>query len=158
MTIEQALTLLAQKPPRIGAMTAGLVRAQLHTALSAGEWSANDALAHLRSCADVWGRCIAEIIARDKPTLRAIDPRTWIKQTDYLDQEFLPSLGAFATQRTDLLAVLEALTPEDWSRSATLTGAGKPLQRTVVSYTQRMARHEWPHVKQIQRIVSTLRG
>ena len=99
----------------------------------------------------------AAILAEDHPTLRAVNPTTWIKQTDYPEQEFRASFRAFSTQRADLLAVLEPLTPEDLARSATLTGAGKPLERTVFFYAQWLARHERPHIKQIQRIVTTLR-
>src|SRR5438552_15942070 len=132
LTIEQILTLLAEAPPRIAALTAGLSPAQLHTAPNPGEWSANDVLAHLRSCADVWGNCIAAILAEDTPTIRAVNPTTWIKQTDYPELEFRPSLQAFVTQRANLLAVLEPLPPEDWLRGATVTGAGKVLERTVL--------------------------
>ena len=155
-TIEQVLTLLAATPPRIAALTAGLLPAQLHTSPNRDQWPANGVLAHLRACADVWGSCIELIIAQDTPTIRAVNPRTWIKSTDYLEQEFQPSLHAFATQRTDLLAVLEPLAPEDWSRVAIVTGAGKVLERTVLFYAQWLARHERPHVKQIERIVNTM--
>ncbi len=96
LTIEQVLTLLTQTPPRITALTAGLVPAQLHAPPSPDEWSANDVLAHLRACADVWGNCIEAMIAQDTPTLRAVNPQAWIKKTDYLEQEFQPSLRAFA--------------------------------------------------------------
>ena len=157
LIIEQILTLLAEAPLRIAALTAGLAPAQLRTAPSPEAWSANDVLAHLRSCADVWGNCIATMIAEDGPTLRAVNPRTWIKQTDYPELEFRPSLRAFTTQRADLLAVLKPLPHEGWSRAATVTGAGKPLVRTVHTYAQWMARHERPHVKQIERIVNTMR-
>jgi hypothetical protein len=155
LPIEQVLTLLAQAPPRIAALTAALAPAQLRTAPGPGEWSANDVLAHLRSCADVWGNCIAVMLTEDTPTLRAVNPPTWIKKTNYLELEFQPSLRSFTTQRADLLAVLEPLPPEAWSRAATVTGAGRPLDRTVLSYAQRLARHERPHIKQIQRIVNT---
>jgi hypothetical protein len=157
LTIEEVLTLLAKTPPRLAALTAGLAPDQLHATPNPGEWSANDVLAHLRSCADVWGDCIAAIISEDTPTLRAVDPRTWIKKTDYREQEFRPSLQAFATQRADLLAVLEPLAPEVWSRAATVTGAGKPLVRTVYTYAQWLANHERPHIKQIERIANTMR-
>lgn len=156
LTIEQVLTLLAATPPRIAALTAGLAPAQLHTTTHHDAWSAIDVLAHLRACADVWGNCIAAIIAEERPTLRAVNPRTWIKQTDYLELEFRPSLRAFATQRADLLAVLEPLPPEGWSRAATVTGAGKVLERTVLFYARWLAGHERPHVKQIERIVNTM--
>jgi hypothetical protein len=137
-------------------LTANLAPAQLLSAPSDDEWSANDVLAHIRACADVWGGCIAAIIAEERPTLRAVNPRTWITRTDYLEQDFRPSLRAFAQQRADLLAVLEPLPPEGWSRAATVTGAGKVLERTVLFYVRWLAGHEQPHVKQIARIVATM--
>ena len=157
LTVEQILTLLAEAPPRIAALTAGLSPAQLHTAPNPGEWSANDVLAHLRACADVWGNCIMAMIAEDTPTLRAVNPRTWIKKTDYLERAFRPSLRSFATQRADLLSVLEPLPHEGWSRAATVTGAGKVLERTVLFYAQWLARHERQHVKQVEHIVNMMR-
>jgi hypothetical protein len=156
LTVEQILTLLAQTPPRIAALTAGLAPAQLQIAPAPDQWSANEVLAHLRACADMWGNCIVEIITHDHPTLRAINPRTWINKTDYREQPFQPSLHAFATQRADLLAVLEPLAPEGWSRTTTVTGAGKVFERTVLFYAQWLAEHERPHVKQLERIANTL--
>ena len=156
LTIEQVLKLLAETPPRIAALTAGLAPAQLRGTLNRDEWSANDVLAHLRACADVWGNCVVAMIAEDRPTLRAVNPRTWIKRTDYPELEFRPSLRSFATQRADLLAVLEPLPHEGWSRAATVTGAGKVLERTVRIYAQWLARHERQHVKQVERMVNSL--
>ncbi len=156
LTTEQVLTLLAETPPRLAALTTGLAPAQLHTTPNYDGWSANDVLAHLRACADVWGNCIVAMIAQDTPTLRAVNPRTWIKKTDYLELEFRPSLRSFAMRRADLLAVLEPLPIDAWSRAATVTGAGKILERTVLFYAQWLARHERQHVKQVERIVNTM--
>lgn len=155
-TREWVLMLLAETPPRIATLATGLAPTHLRAAPSPDAWSANDVLAHLRACADVWGNAIAAIIAEDRPTLRAVNPKTWIKQTDYRDLAFRPSMLAFATQRADLLAVLEPLPEEGWSRAATVTGAGTPLERTVLSYAQRLARHERSHLKQIAGIVASL--
>jgi len=157
LTIEQALSLLAETPKRIAAVTAGLAPAQLRTAPGPDEWSANDVLAHLRACADVRGNPILTIVAEDRPTLRAVNPVTWIKKTNYLELEFRPSLRSFSRQRADLLAVLETLPREGWSRAATVTGAGKALERTVLFYAQWVARHERTHVKHVERIVNTMR-
>jgi hypothetical protein len=156
LTPEQMLTLLVATPPRLAALTADLAPVQLRTAPNAGEWSANDVLAHLRACADIWGTCIATILTEDRPTIRAINPRTWIAQTDYRDQDFPSSLHAFATQRGELLAVLNSLPADAWSRAATVTGAGRPLERTVLFYARWLAQHEQPHVKQIARLVATI--
>ena len=154
LTEEQVLALLRETPRRIAALTAGLEPARLRARPTPEEWSANEVLAHVRACADVWGGCMATMIAEDAPTLRAVNPLTWIKKTDYLELEFQPSLRAFAAQRAGLLAVLEPLPKEAWSRTATVTGAGKVLQRTVLFYGRWLAGHERPHVKQIAHIVS----
>ena len=156
--LDQVLALLAAAPERIATLSVGMSPAQLRTAPGPDEWSANDVLAHLRACADVWGACIATILAEDHPTIRAIDPRTWMRQTNYLDLEFPPSLREYTTQRTELLAVLEHLPPDAWTRAATLTGAGRPIERTLQSFAERMARHERPHIKQIERVIQALSG
>ena len=100
------------------------------------------------------GDCIATILAEDRPTIRAVNPRTWIKKTDYPNLEFRPSLRAFSRQRAKLLAVLKPLPPKAWARSATVTGAGKPLQRTVLPYARWLTNHERSHVKHIARLVT----
>jgi hypothetical protein len=156
LTAEQVLTLLVETPLRITALTTDLAPIQLHTAPDQDGWSVRDVLAHLRACADVWGNCIVAMIAEDMPTLRAVNPRTWIKKTDYLELEFQPSLRSFTTQRADLLAVLEPLPIDAWSRAARVSGAGKVLERTVLFYGQWLARHERQHVKQLARIVNTM--
>ena len=154
--VEQVLTLLEETPTRIAAATRGLTEAQLHRAPERGQWSANEVLAHLRACADVRGEPTRTILAEDHPTFRAVNPLTWLKETDYLDLRFRPSLRAFTEQRVDLLAFLKPLPREGWSRAATVTGAGAALERTVLFYAEWVARHERPHVRQVERLVTRL--
>jgi len=153
----QVLTLLAENARRLDAIASDASPAQLQTKPAVDGWSANDVLAHMRSCADVWGGCIAAIMAQDRPTLRAVNPRTWIKGTKYPDLEFRESLRAFLSQRADLRAVLDQLPPDGWSREATVTGAGRVLVRSVHFYAQWLARHERTHIKQVERIVNATR-
>ena len=156
-TIEQLQTMLADAPARLAELTEGLGQAQLLVPPEPGEWSARDVLAHLRACSDMWGKYIAVILSEDRPTFKAVNPRTWIKKTDYLEQEFHPSQQAYIAQRADLLAVLKPLAPEAWSRMATVMTAGRPRERTVYTYAQWLANHEQQHIKQIERIVNTMR-
>ena len=111
-TIEQLLTMLAETPPRLADLTAGLSPAQLLAPLEPGEWSARDVLAHLRACSDMWGKYIVVILSQDRPTFKAVNPTTWIKQTNYRQLEFQASLHAFTAQRAELLVVLKPLAPE----------------------------------------------
>jgi hypothetical protein len=157
LTIEKILARLADHPRAIGELTAGLAIVQLHAAPAPGEWSANEVLAHLRSCSDMWGGTIARILAQDTPSIRAISPRTWIKKTDYLKQEFTSSFQIYARQRVDLLTMLESLAPEGWSRKAIVKGVGKEIERTVQDYAERLAIHERSHVTQIARIAGSMR-
>lgn len=156
LTVEQVLILLAETPTRLAALTVDLSSEALQLRPTPDEWSANEVLAHLRACADVWGNYTITILTEDQPTLRAVSPRTWIKKTNYPELEFRPSLAAFTTQRTALLAVLEPLPLDAWSRSATVKAAGKVREQTVLSYTERLVSHEQPHIKQIADIVNTI--
>jgi hypothetical protein len=155
LAIDKILTILKETPPRLAKLTGGLVPAQLQTAHTVGEWSVHEVLAHLRACCDVWGDYyIMTILAEDHPTIKARNPRTWIKDTNYLEQEFQSSLRAFTKQRRKLLAILEPLPTKDWARTNTLTGAGKPLQQTLLSHADGLARHERAHLKQIERTIN----
>jgi hypothetical protein len=154
LTIDQVLSHLAEQPKEIAALTAGVPRARLHRPPRRGEWSLNDVLAHLRSCSDMWGTYMATIITEDRPTIRAMNPRTWIKSTNYPELEYAPSLRAFTKQRAELLALLRPLPKGHWSRSATVTGAGRPRELTVLDYARRLAIHERSHVRHIARLVN----
>jgi DinB superfamily len=158
LTIEQVFAILPETPRRLAAAAEGLAPAQLRAAPAVGEWSMVELLAHLRSCADVWGDCIATMLVEDGPTIRAVNPQAYVAGTDYPDLEFRPSLAAFIRQRDELLGVLEPLGPAEWERTATVTGAGAPLRRTVWFYAEWLARHERTHSRQIDATAAAVRA
>lgn len=151
--IEKALELLVATPRRLELMSKGLDHVKLHFRSAEEPWSANDILAHLRACADVWGKSMIAMIAQDHPTLRYISPRTWMRKKDYPEQEFRVSLAAFTKQRNELLGMLKSLKTEDWSRGATFTATTKGREQTVLSYAQRMAEHEDEHCIQLEALL-----
>lgn len=147
------LELLATTPPRIALLSQNAASSNLYFRPNPNTWSGNDVLAHLRACADVWGKSISEMIIKDVPQLRYISPRSWIRKTDYLKQNFQESLRAFTSQRSELLLILKDLEIKDWSRSATFTGTTKGREQTVFSYSCRMAEHEDKHCVQIEKVL-----
>ncbi|HQY30200.1 MAG TPA: DinB family protein [Thermomicrobiales bacterium] len=151
LDVDDLLDLLNGAPGRIADLAAGCTPDQLRCRPAPDDWSANDVLAHLRACADVWGGRMELIVAEDHPTIRAINPTTWILQTDYPDLAFAESLAAFTSQRKTLLPFLRSLTPAQWERTCRLVGAGAPLEHSVHGYADALARHERTHIKQIQR-------
>ena len=156
--IEKVLKILTATPHRIKSSTKGLNKIRLHFNSDEEPWSVNDILAHLRASADVWGKSIAAMIVQDHPTLRYMSPRTWIRKKDYPQQEFQISVAAFTKQRGELLKLLKSLSTKDWSRGATFTATAKGREQTVLSYAQRMARHEDEHCIQIQELLQETRN
>jgi hypothetical protein len=155
LPIDQAtvLRLLTATPRRIAKASYGLNDERLRCKPAPDAWSANEVLAHLRACSDVWGRSIIAILTQNRPTLRYVSPRTWIRKTNYTDLTFDASFQAYVDQRKDLLKVLRALPQKDWLRGASVKAAAKFREETILSYAQRMAQHEAGHCDQVERIL-----
>lgn len=152
--IESVLKLLAASPRRIAAASQGLTRSRLQARTAAEPWSANDIVAHLRACAEVWGKTIQIMLTQDHPTLRYVSPRSWMKKSGYMEWEFQASLQAFTEQRQALLKTLKALPRSDWSRGATFTGtSARQREQTILTYAQRMVNHEQPHCEQLEALL-----
>lgn len=117
------------------------------------EWSPNEILAHLRACQDVWGGIrVVRMLEEDHPTIRAVNPNTWLAQTDYRTLPFLQSLATFTEQRKQFVARIAHITAEQWVRTGNFTGGGKPRQYSVHTEADALARHERSHLKQIERL------
>ncbi len=147
--IEMCLRLLEMTPRRIKASTHNVDETRLQFKADSKTWSANEILAHLRSCADVWGDSINDILAKENPKISYRHPRQWIKKTNYLELPFHESFQAFAVQRKKLLKVLKSLAFDDWSRAAIIQGK----EHTVFTQARRMALHEDIHCGEIEELL-----
>jgi len=144
------LHLLAETPRRIAKASKGFEDACLQLKTDNNPWSVNDILAHLRSCADVWGDSIEKMLAENDPTVPYRHPRQLIKKTNYPNLAFQESYTVFAAQRKKLLKVLDNLAFEDWLRVALIKGR----EHTVFTQVCRMAKHENVHCEQIESLLS----
>jgi uncharacterized damage-inducible protein DinB len=115
--IRAVLTALSEMPDEIARIARGCSDRQLHRKPEAQAWSAQEIVAHLRACAEVWGRSIERMLAEDHPTIRYVSPRGWIKKTDYLQERFQDSLKAFSDRRVRLVAILSEVEVVDCDRS-----------------------------------------
>lgn len=159
LSVDEIMDILPETPGRIAVLTKGLTRTQIHASPEPDAWSINDVLAHLRACHDVLGGNVLRILAEDHPTWKGVNPRAWIRQTDYPEWEFTPAFRAFRKQRSDLLAVLEPLPANGWERTATVTGMlSETYERSARYYASWMAGHERAHWKHIGRIVAEVRA
>lgn len=147
--IAEIVAALKENPLRLRKATSRVTNADLQVRASKPSWSANDILAHLRACADVWGETIERMLADELPKLPDIHPRKWITQTDYLELEFHSSFSVYASQREKLLKILMKLPFEDWSRGAMIGGR----IHTVFTQARRIAKHEAQHCEQIEELL-----
>src|SRR3954452_20082934 len=93
------LEMLVESPSRIETSTAGLSNAELASRPEENEWSPLEILAHLRACADVWGDTrTVRMLEEEEPTIQAVNPMKWIRETDYDATPFGDSFAAFREQ------------------------------------------------------------
>ena len=151
---QTVLVVLSETPKQIARIARGRSHQQLHRKPEANAWSAQEIVAHLRACADVWGGSIDRMLAEDHPTIRYVSPRSWIRKTDYLQQNFRDSLRAFSHRRATFVETLSRLDAMGWSRRATFTATTLGREATVLSYATRIADHEVRHLGQLHRTVT----
>ena len=147
--IEKYVQILSETPLRISQAATGLDEAHLQFKADKNSWSANDILAHLRSCTDLWAHSMYAMLAENEPVFSDINERKWAKVTRYAELPFGESFQVFSLQRENLLRVLTALPFESWERSAIIFGR----RHTIFTQTRRMAKHEDEHCEQIQSLL-----
>ena len=149
--IEKYLRMISETPHRILGSATGPEEAHLQSKSDEKPWSANDILAHLRSCADLWTHSIYAMLAENGPVFSDIDERKWAKVTRYAELPFKESFQAFSLQRENLLRVLRALPFESWERSAMIF----ERKHTVFTQVRRMAKHEKEHCEQMESLLQS---
>ena len=147
--IEKYLQSLEETARRLAILAKGVDAARLQNKPDKKAWSANDILAHLRSCADVWTHSIYAMLAENEPVLPDINERKWAKVSGYDDVPFPESFQAFSSQRENLLRVLKDLPFESWERSAIIF----ERKHTVFTQVRRLAKHETEHLAQIESLL-----
>ena len=157
LAVDEIMAILPETPRRISALTDGLTAAELRAAPEPDAWSINDVLAHLRACHDVLGGGLLRILTADHPAFKGVNPRSWIRKTDYPEWEFTRAFTAFKKQRAELLAVVHPLPLDAWERTATVTGmVGETYERTARYYGAWLAGHERAHWKHVERIAAAV--
>ena len=147
--VQKYLGILSETPQQIAHAVKGFEEEYLQFRANTKSWSANDILAHLRSCADLWTHSIYAMLAENEPVFSDIDERKWAKVTRYAELRFHRSFQAFSLQRESLVIVLKDLPFDSWERSALIF----ERRHTVFTQTRRLAKHETEHLEQLKIIL-----
>jgi hypothetical protein len=147
---------LAETARRIEAVGRRLPAAQLTVSSTAGTWSPNEILWHIRATADVYGEHIDRILNEDEPRWRHVSPRARMKKARYDETPFAESFAAFERQRADLVALLGSLPAGAWQRFALVRVEKRESPLTLHERVWGMANHEEIHCAQMEAISTAL--
>lgn len=155
----------ARQPAAIQAFLRGQLAALhgLTSALSPEEWTERqsaaaqapvEAVCHLRDVEIEVNLPRLEILRRQQqPFISAVETDRWVKERDYIHQSGPEALAAFVRARTDLLARMQALPPDIWTRPARHSLLGPT---SLAELMQVAAEHERLHLAALRPALARL--
>ncbi|MGD2026316.1 MAG: DinB family protein [Anaerolineales bacterium] len=153
--IEKILSLLAETPERLAALTKNITQEQLTLSLGPGERTITEILAHLVNSDAVSADSIYLALLKKEPLLHKLHAERDIGSLLRHDRYRFPELLVYFTfRRKVLLNVLQDLTETQWSR--TVREEGKKRRESVYWRARGQALHELEHLKEIEAKIRSL--
>jgi FMN phosphatase YigB (HAD superfamily) len=117
------------------------------------EWAPTEIVCHLRDVElEVTLPRVSTILSETNPHLSSFDTDRWAEERDYIHQSGPEALATFTQARMQTIARLDALNPEDWSRTATHSLFGPTTFTEIVSIA---TDHDQLHLSQLRSTLAT---
>jgi hypothetical protein len=140
---------LAATPETITGLLRGVDEAQARSAVGGDEnWSVIEVICHLRDAEEIGFGRMQAMRDQDKPIVAGWDQNALALEKKYAEADLAPTLAAFIDTRTQYVAALKALTPEQWERSGKHNETG---DITILTHALHRAYHDAIHCAQIAR-------
>ena len=152
MEPEAIVAALADTADRLRALFADLPDERAHRAPAPGEWSAADALAHIRSCDAIIAPRVWQILVRPGVRFPGMDEPRWRAVVARAGEPLGTQLAAFLTRRAELVALLRTLTPDEWELAGEHEELGPVTIRTLME--RGFVHHEADHLAQIESLLA----
>jgi len=124
----------------------GITDEELDRAPSDGGWTARQIAHHLADSEAMAYTRIRRLIADDDPQIAGYDEPAWAERLHY-ERPIGEALAVMRAVRAASLALLEALTPEEWDRTGVHTESGA---YSVDRWLEIYASHPHEHADQIR--------
>jgi hypothetical protein len=148
-TIADALTALRATPEILGGLLGNVTHEQAFTAKGGDEgWSVVEVICHLRDAEEIAVQRIEAMRDHPNPAIAGYDQEALARQRNYATADLRLALGDFVRFRQQRIAILTALTPEQWERPAQHSEVGRI---TILEYCMHMTAHDAVHCAQIAR-------
>jgi hypothetical protein len=110
-------------------------------------WTAREVAHHLADSEAMAYTRLRRLIADDAPVIHGYDEPVWARRLHYDDRPIEPSLAVVRAVRAASLQLLEALTPDEWSRTGVHSESGP---YSVDRWLEIYAGHCHDHADQIR--------
>ncbi len=171
-TIEALISRLQQTPGELEQALAGRTDAELSRRPDAHSWAAKEIVCHLRDVEELFQIRFHTVVALDEPRIlvlgasandlapwriggsigHPLDPARWAEERQYLRNDTREALAAFRRRRTEVLALLQSLSPAEWRRGGIHLSQGR---LTLADWVARLAAHDDNHVDQLNRALES---
>ena len=112
-------------------------------------WSARQVVHHLADSEAMAYTRLRRLVADDEPLIQGYDEPVWARRLHYDDRPIEPSLAVARAVRESSAQLLEALTPDEWTRAGVHSESGAySVQRWLEIY----ASHCHDHAEQIRSV------
>lgn len=150
-SIEAVRTALAAVPGEFSRLVNNKTNEQLMRPAQDGGFGMVEILPHMRDWETILGERVARILEEDEPSLEEYDDSLWAIEHAYREQDPRQALQEFSALRSSLVARLEALPPEQWSRVGILAKHGRVTLHWLLD---RFCDHDAKHVLQARDVLA----
>ena len=166
--IEARLKRLERTPVELERAIAGKADSELARRPDRHNWAAKEIVCHLRDVEELFQIRFHTVVALDEPCIlvlgasakdlapwriggsigHPLDPARWAEERQYLRNDTGEALAAFRRRRSEVLALLQSLSPAEWERGGIHLSQGR---LTLADWVARLAAHDENHLDQLRR-------
>jgi FMN phosphatase YigB (HAD superfamily) len=149
-TRESILALMIAAPASISSLMAEIPEGRWTVRPEPGEWALTEVLCHLGDTErEVNQPRLRRLMDEEQPFIAASDTNQWAEERGYLGQDGRQAFADYLEARQQVLATLDGLAPEDWSRGSRHSIFGPTTLLEMVGF---MATHDRIHIQQIWKL------
>ena len=149
---QDPIAVQASTAERLEQLVSGASPTALCARPAAGRWSAGEIIAHLADAEIVIGFRMRLVLGAPGAAIVAYDQDAWVTSGHYEKRDPDDSLEQFRVLRQANLALLELLTPEQWTQHGVHSERGSETIQQMVALC---AGHDINHLQQIERLVGS---
>lgn len=146
---EERLARITRTPDQLADALRGADAGVLARRPAPKSWAPTEVICHLRDNEEWFLERLRMIVAMDVPRFVATNPDRWADERQYLTNDGVQALGAFARHRRETLEFLRPLAPDAWLRAGVhVDSRGR---RSIDEFLSVMAWHDDNHLDQLRR-------